>query len=113
MKDAIDDVYLYAKAILVFGVCGALRCIEITNLKVNDVEDIGNKFIVSVKDTKTNIDRQFIVGPLFYDVIKEYSDLRPLDHTLNRFFLQYHNGKCTRQFIGKNKIGEIPKIIAT
>lgn len=30
----------------------------------------------------------------------------------NRFFLQYQNGICIRQFIGKNKISETPKTIA-
>ena len=30
----------------------------------------------------------------------------------NRFFINYQNGRCTRQFIGKNKISEAPKTIA-
>ena len=41
------------QVILIFGICGALRCDEIKNMKVSDVEEIqGNKFLVSVCDNK-------------------------------------------------------------
>lgn len=82
-----------------------------TNLKFNDVTDDGNKFIVSIRDTKTYLDRQFIIGPLFYNKVKQYTDLRPSDSP-DRFFVNYAKGKCTRQVIGKNKIGETPQAIA-
>lgn len=99
--------------ILIFGICGALRCDEISNIKFNDVEDIGNnKFIVSVKDTKTYMDRMFIIGPLFYSKVQEYMNLRPPEQFTDRFFIRYQEGKCLKQVIGKNKIGEIPRNIA-
>lgn len=40
-------------------------------------------------------------------------DLRPSDNFTDRFFVNYFKGKCTRQVIGKNKIGDVPKTIAT
>lgn len=113
LRDATDHVYLASKVILVLGVSGALRCDELTNLKMEDVEDLGNKFIVSVKDTKTHLDRQFVVGSKFYKTVKQYVDLRPHDNCPDRFLINYYKGKCTRQVIGKNKIGEVPKQIAS
>lgn len=88
-----------------------MRCCEATSLKFNDIEIHSNKFVVTVNDTKTYIDRQFIIGPLFYDVVQKYINLRPSDSP-DRFFLHYAKGKCNRQPIGKNKIGEIPHDIA-
>lgn len=96
-----------------FGICGALRCDEITNLKFQDVEDTGNKFIATVRNTKTHIDRQFIIGTEFHSLVKKYIQLRPLDYSMERFFICYAKGKCNRQAIGKNKIGEVPQLIAS
>ncbi|CAG5109257.1 Protein of unknown function [Cotesia congregata] len=43
MNNAPDLVYLVV--ILVFGICGGLRCDEITELKVQGVEDLNNSII--------------------------------------------------------------------
>lgn len=99
---------------LIFGTCGALRCGEITRLQKQDVEESDKKrFIVAVKDTKTDIDRTFIIGPLYYSKVKEYVDLRPTNLPTDRFLVQFSKGRCSRQVIGKNKIGEMPEIIAS
>ena len=39
--------------------------------------------------------------------------LRPNDVETPRFFLNYHNGKCTKQPVGINKFGKMPQIIAS
>ena len=39
--------------------------------------------------------------------------MRPNESFTDRFFIQYHNGKCQRQVIGRNKIGETPQSIAS
>ena len=98
--------------LLIFSICGALRCIEFTNTKCADVEDVNDKLIVSIHDTKTFIDRSFIIGPLFYSTVKSYIKLRSLECTA-RFFVQFLNGKCTRQLMGTNKIGSTPSAIAS
>ncbi|XP_057322774.1 uncharacterized protein LOC130666104 [Microplitis mediator] len=113
MNNAPDFVYLVAKVILVFGICGGLKCDELTELKVQDVEDLNNRFLVSIVETKNDKPRQFIVGELFYGKIKEYILLRPSESFTDRFFIQYHNGKCQRQNIGKNKIDETPQVITS
>ena len=101
------------QVILVFGICGALRCDEISNMIFNDVEDLGDKFLVSIGQNKNDYPGQFIIGNLFYDKVKQYILLRPPDQFSDRFFIQYHNGRCTRQNIGRHKIGEVPESIAS
>lgn len=39
-------------------------------------------------------------------------DGKPEDIDRPRFFINFQKAKCTRQVIGKNKIGEVPKTIA-
>ena len=51
--------------------------------------------------------------PSFLDIYKKYAALRPLNTESRRFFLNYRNGKCTKQVVGKNTLGDIPKKIAT
>ncbi|XP_071629088.1 uncharacterized protein [Temnothorax longispinosus] len=75
-------------------------------------ENNGNKYLVSIHESKNDMPRQFIIGDLFYKKVTQYMSLRPEDRFTDRFFIQYHKGKCQRQVIGKNKIGETPQIIA-
>lgn len=97
---------------LVFGICGCLRCNEILNMKFNDVEDLGNRYLVTVAANKNDYSGQFIIGNLFYATVKKYIELRPKNLTTDRFFIHYVNGKCTNQHIGIHKIGEVPRFIA-
>ena len=46
------------------------------------------------------------------DIVRQYLELRPQDCDNGRFFLAYRNGKCTKQSIGINTIGNIPQLIA-
>ena len=95
------------------GLCGGLRCEELLHLKFKNVKDENTQFIVSIFRTKTNHHQQFVVGELFYNIVKKYIQLRPPEHFTERFFVQYRNGKCISQHIGENTIGDTPKIIAT
>lgn len=76
---------------------------------MDDIEDLGNKFI---KDTKNYYPRSFMIGDDFYSVVKKYMALRPDDMDTKRFFIRYHNGKCTRQVMGKARFSETPHIVA-
>ncbi|XP_049825045.1 uncharacterized protein LOC126265979 [Aethina tumida] len=107
-----DYIHLANKIALIFGICGATRCDELKELQVSDVEDINGKYLVSINDSKNGLPRKFLIGPLFYDKVKYYISLRPEDFKSKRIFVQFLKGKCNRQVIGKNKIGQIPKIIA-
>lgn len=106
-------ISLYVEVLLIFGICGALRCAELTNLKVSEVQESNDSFIVTINDTKTYIDRSFIIGPLFYSKVKKYISLRPAEQFTDRFFIKYTNGTCQQQVIGKNKIGSVPSEIAS
>lgn len=65
----------------------------------------GNEFPV--------IRRSFTVIDEFYDIYKRYVAVRPKDTDINRFFSNICNGKCTKQVIGINKFGNMPKDVAT
>lgn len=96
--------------VLIFGISGGCRRQELKNLKIDHIRDLGNEFQVRLIDTKTKTDRLFVIPGLFYKVSKKYMELRPLN--MEQFFLNYQKGKCTKQVVGINKIGNQPKIIA-
>ena len=97
--------------ILIFGICGALRCDEAKNMKVYDVEDLGDRLLISVRENINDFPGQFMIGNLFYSKVKAYMDLRPPDQFSDSCFINYQKDKCTRQPIGKHKIGEVPSEI--
>lgn len=72
-----------------------------------------DKYLVTIHYNKNEYPGQFIIGELFYDKVKQYISLRPDDQFCDRLFIHYHEGRCTRQPIGRHKIGEVPGIIAT
>jgi integrase len=46
------------------------------------------------------------------EIFRTYFSLRPSPIEITRFFLGFRNGKCTRQAVGINTIGGVPKKIA-
>lgn len=81
---------------------------------MEDIEDTGNKLIISIPDTKNKSSRAFLVSGGFYSVCKKYLELRKNVKipALSQFFLNYQQGKCTKQVVGINKIGNVAKQIA-
>lgn len=92
---------------------GACRGDEITKLTVDNVKDYGEEIIVKIPDTKTIVSKMYLIGGAFAEVIRKYSKLRPTNAETNRYLLNYQNGKCTVQVVGKHKIARMPKDIAT
>lgn len=99
---------------MIFGIAGACRSHELRNLEVNNIEDLGKALLVTIPNTKTYTPRSFTITGNYYNICQKYIKLRPLDanNTTSRFFLNYQNGKCTKQVIGINKFGNVPKKIA-
>uniref|UniRef100_A0ABD2WY94 Tyr recombinase domain-containing protein n=1 Tax=Trichogramma kaykai TaxID=54128 RepID=A0ABD2WY94_9HYME len=64
--DSNDNTYLAMKAILIFGIFGCLRCKEFLNILTTDITDTGSQYIVLIRDTKTGIDRNFVIGQQYY-----------------------------------------------
>ncbi|KAK0176958.1 hypothetical protein PV328_001056 [Microctonus aethiopoides] len=50
----------------------ALRCDELAKLKIQHVDDLRNKHLVSINDTKNDVPRQFMIGELFCAKAKIY-----------------------------------------
>lgn len=98
---------------MIVGITGACRKAELAQLKVEDIKDLNSAALIHIRDTKTKQPRQFTITGEFYDIFRKYSSLRPVDIVENRFFLNYRNQKCTKQPVGVNKFGQVPKEIAT
>lgn len=98
---------------MVIGIGGACRRGELWQLKITDLQDLGSALIVKLNDTKTKRPRSFTITDSFYDIYKKYAALRPPNLPETRFFLNFQNGKCTRQAVGINKFGKMPEQIAS
>ena len=93
------------------GVTGACRANVLYNMQVEHIQYYDGCVQVFVPQTKTKIPRNFTITGNYYNIIKKYTDLRP-PNVPNSFFLNYQNGKCTKQIIGINKFGQMGKTIA-
>lgn len=97
----------------ILGVLGACRCHELADLLFRNVEEVGNQmYVVKIPVTKTGVMRSFTVSDGYYRLVKKYVNLRPVDADIARFFLNYKNGRCMRQVIGKNSISKYAGIVA-
>lgn len=100
------------------GVSGACRCCELTNLKINDVEDRGAHLLVSIPDTNTGGSRKFTIMEEGFSIntvetCRKYMSLRPKKLSNDRFFLRYTNQKCTSQPVGINTLSKVPSRVAS
>uniref|UniRef100_V5I9S5 Tyr recombinase domain-containing protein n=1 Tax=Anoplophora glabripennis TaxID=217634 RepID=V5I9S5_ANOGL len=59
-NNAPDEVYLMAK-VVVFGIAEACRICEISQVRLDDIEDSGTLLIVKLKQTKNDVNRRFVV----------------------------------------------------
>lgn len=104
---------LLLQVVLIFGICGACRSIEFSKITVNDVEKHNEIILVKLRNTKTKIDRQFVVRKEFANLVEKYQSLRPENLHTDRFFFNFQRNKCLRQVIGKNKFANMPRQIAS
>ena len=89
-------ISLCFQVILIFGISGSLRSSEICNLKVQDVEDLQNRYVVTIQSSKNDLNsdtitasRQLLIGPLFYNIVKQYIQPKPSEKFANNFFIRY------------------------
>lgn len=96
-----------------FGVAGGCKGEDLTNVKIDHVTDYGTEVIVNIPETKTKkTPKVFVISGEFAKIVQKYMQLRPQKLTTDRFFLQYQQGECQCQVLGKNKIAIVPKEIA-
>lgn len=81
-------------------------------MQLDDIEDMGNKLLVSLPDTKTKRPRSFVVSE-HLDMYRKYASYRPSGFESRRFFFRYWRGKALKQVIGIHKFGAMPQEIAT
>ncbi|XP_061708563.1 uncharacterized protein LOC133518836 [Cydia pomonella] len=112
LKEAPDYQYFAAKVALIFGVTGACRRKELSDITTQDIETHGKMLLVKIKNTKNKIPRIFTIDGPFYEIVKQYQALRSPNAKSDRFFQNFQKGKCTAQPIGINKFGAMPKEIA-
>jgi integrase len=104
--------------VLIIGITGACRKQELLNLKVNDVEDLGEFMKIMLPITKTKVPREFTVTKGHFkdlnlvDMVRKYATLRPSHTPHARFFINYKKGRCTVQPVGINTFGGLPSKIA-
>ncbi|KAI4465177.1 cuticle protein [Holotrichia oblita] len=101
LENAEDEKYLLWKVVLIMGVSGAMRRDELTKITVDNIQDTSNILIITVPDTKTDINRTFtITNPDYIRLYHKYIALRPKYVTCHRLFLRYKQGRCYAQVIG-------------
>lgn len=102
------------QVVLINGINGACRTNELTKLNVNNIEKHSDDLLlINLPNTKTKRDRNFVIRKEYVTIVEKYEALRPPNTPINRFFLQYRNGKYIRRPMGANKIGSIPREMVT
>jgi hypothetical protein len=93
--------------VLIIGITGVCRRQELLNLKVNDVEDLGEFMKIMLPITKTKVPHEFTVTKGYFkdlnlvDMVRKYATLRPYHTPHARFFINYKKGRCTIAAIQK------------
>ncbi|PSN34013.1 hypothetical protein C0J52_20726 [Blattella germanica] len=80
---------------------------QVVQIKVNDVEDVGSAFIESISDPKTHVEQNFVVSGNFEsnDLLSlccKYSAVLSPITGIDKFFVSYRNGKCSKEVAGIN-----------
>lgn len=99
---------------MIFGVFGACRTDELTKIMTSHVKfhpEI-RLLIVQVRETKTGVNRSFMISEEYFDIVHKYYKLRPSKVLSARFFIRYDKGRCTSQVIGHHKFSKMPSDIA-
>lgn len=117
LLEAPDHIYLLTKVATVFGIAGACRREELTNLTLDNIEEKDDVLIITIPETKTKVSRKFIVSDPnkeigYISIYVKYKSLRPEGTPHRRFFVLYREGKCTKQCVGINTFGKMPANIA-
>ncbi len=97
---------------MVFGVAGACRAEELQHVKIDHVKDCGTEIIVTAPRNRKTVPEMFLISGAFAKIVQQYMYRRPTKTTTDRFFVQYSQGECENQVIGRNKLAIVPKEIA-
>ncbi|XP_037024953.1 uncharacterized protein LOC119066533 isoform X3 [Bradysia coprophila] len=110
VNEAPDDRWLDVKAVCAFAINGVFT--KLVTVMTDHVKRYDDMILVTIPKSDTTPQCTFpITGP-FVNVVQKYADLRPANVPTNRFFLTYHDDKCTTQPIGKHKFNGMARRIA-
>lgn len=104
--------------VAVIGMCGALRKSEIHSMKFSDVEITPEAAVIKIPASKTNTRGSFAIaagndnGIDYLSYFITYYEHRAKITDAESFLLQFRNGKCTHQVVGKRTIELVPRMIA-
>nr|XP_022908502.1 uncharacterized protein LOC111419857 [Onthophagus taurus] len=116
--EAPDELFLIHTVAMILGVAGACRREELYKMTIKDIENRESFIIITIPNTKTNIQRTFTVinkknEKIYYlKIVRKYIKLRPNNAKSLHLFLNYRNGKCKSQVVGKGTIGALSSKIA-
>lgn len=102
----------YLQVACIFGVSGACSTSRLVNVLVEHIKEYDDLYLVTIPKTEASPPRNFTITGSFFGVVKRYVSLRPPHAKDKRFFIHYHEGKCTAQSIGKNKFYKMPQRVA-
>lgn len=75
------------QVVLIIGINGACRTNELTYLSTKNIEKHSeNLLLVNLRNTKTNIDRNFVIRDEYVKIVEKYQALRPANTPIDRFF---------------------------
>ena len=97
------------QVVLIFGVIGACRGDELTNLIIGNVKDDGKEISVHIPITKTKEPKDYIICGEMCKIIREYIKLRPKHAKTDRLLMTYSKGRCVNQVMSKHSIAKVPK----
>lgn len=84
----------------------------LTKVDVNDVNQEGSVIVIKIPETNKRSVFSFTVENEYAEYVQKYRDLRPENTPHSRFFINYENGGCSLEPIGKNRFFRAPKAIA-
>ncbi|RZC34400.1 Phage integrase domain containing protein, partial [Asbolus verrucosus] len=95
VQEALEKKFLLMKIILIMGIYGACRRVELLKLTINDIEEKSSAVIVKIQNSKTHSQRTFVISnPIHIQLCRKYYILRSAYITNLRLFNKYVNGKC-------------------
>lgn len=101
-------VFLYFQVATIIGLAGACRRDELTNMCIDHIDDKEDILIVKIPDSKTHIERTFvIIGQENLVLYRQYLSLRPTNTPHRRLFVSYRKGKCSIQAVGIHTFGTL------
>lgn len=68
---------------LIFGLAGACRTLELTDLKINNCQDLEKELTVTIPDTKTHTSRSFAILANSYNYYNISLHLSRINYTYN------------------------------